>query len=58
MPSKLKRLPNHSYSIILKFENGDERDECIQSEEFEKIMGQLGSKIIVKYNCKIDPIKN
>lgn len=58
MPSKLKRLPYNSYSIILKFENGEERDQCIRSEEFKEVFGRLASKIQLKYGCKIEPIKN
>jgi len=58
IPSKIKRLPYNSYSIILKFENADDRDKCIQSEEFENVFGKLASKIQLKYGCKIEPIKN
>jgi len=58
MPSKIKRLPYNSYSIILKFENVEDRDKCIQSEEFENVFGKLASKTQIKYGCKIESIKN
>ena len=58
MPTKLKRLPYNSYTIVLKFETDDERDECIQSEAFLKAYGKLLSKIGITYNCKIEPITN
>ena len=53
MPSKLKRLPNNSCTIILKFENSDDRDNYINSEEFKKAYGELLPKILTKYGCKI-----
>ncbi|MHA1294678.1 MAG: hypothetical protein ACTSQJ_18735 [Promethearchaeota archaeon] len=56
MPSKLKRLPYNSYTIILKFENAEDRDKCIHSEEFQKIYGKLLTKIITNYDCKIGTI--
>ena len=56
MPSKLKRLPNNSYTIILKFENEEDRIECLNSKEYKEILGKLASSIGINYNCKIEYI--
>ena len=58
MPTKLKRLPYNSFTIILKFEDDEKRDECILSERFQKLYGNLITKIATKYNCKIEYITN
>jgi len=57
MPSKLKRLPYHSFTIILKFESKDDKDQCTQSDEFDKVYAKLAMKTR-KYGCKIEPIEN
>ena len=54
MTSKLKRLPYNSYTIIMKFENNEERDECIKSEKFKAVAGKLASKLGTNYNCTIE----
>lgn len=58
MPTKLKRLPYNSFTVILKFENDEKRDDCILSDKFQELSGQLASKIASFYNCKIEYIKN
>ena len=56
MPSKLKRLPNNSYTIILKFEEEADKTECLNSKEYKEIIGKLASSIGINYNCKIQYI--
>ncbi|MHA1149397.1 MAG: hypothetical protein ACTSR8_14265 [Promethearchaeota archaeon] len=58
MPTKLKRLPYNSFTIILKFENDEMRDDCILSKEFQTLIGQLITKVTSKYGCKIENITN
>ncbi|MHA1488415.1 MAG: hypothetical protein ACTSRI_02030 [Promethearchaeota archaeon] len=56
MASKLKRLPNHSFTIILKFDKREDRNECIHSEKFKKVYSRLASLLIANYNCSIENI--
>ena len=58
MPSKLKRLPNNSFTIIIKFGNIEDRDDYMNSEEFKKVYGNLLSKILIRYQCKIGTLIN
>ncbi len=53
--SRIKRLPENSHTIILKFGKKKKRDECINSVEFQEILGELIS-ILSKYNSKIETI--
>ena len=53
--SRLKRLPSHSYSIILKFTSDAKRDEFKDSDEFEKVYGEL-VKITRHFNVKTEII--
>ncbi|MHA1488414.1 MAG: hypothetical protein ACTSRI_02025 [Promethearchaeota archaeon] len=54
--SRLKRLPENSHTIILKFEKKRNRDDCLNSGEFQKILGELSS-LISSYNSKIETIE-
>ena len=54
--ARYKRLPENSYSIILKFQNKKDRDDCINSEEFKDIYGDL-AKLLINYNSSIELIK-
>ncbi len=53
--SKLKRLPNNSYTILINFENIEERNECINLKEYKEIISKLKS-LGSKYNCKVQDI--
>ncbi|MFX1277328.1 MAG: hypothetical protein ACFFBP_03530 [Promethearchaeota archaeon] len=53
--SRLKRLPSHSYSIILKFESDTERDKFINSSEFDKVYKELTS-LTKNYNIRLEII--
>lgn len=53
--SRLKRLPSHSYSIILKFESDLERDKFINSIEFDKVYTELIS-LTKNYNVRLEII--
>ena len=54
-PTRLKRLPLHSYTIIIKFENNDDKDKCIHSKDFKKAYGELAS-VLVDFNSRIETI--
>ena len=57
MPSKLKRFPDNSYSIILKFDSRENREECIDSKEYGQINAKLAS-LTLKYQCKIEYVNH
>ena len=52
MPSKLKRLPNNSYTIIIKFETTKDLEKVMNSEEYKKIYEKLYTDIKEKYSIK------
>lgn len=54
--NKFKRLPENSYTLILKFGSKKERDDCINSEEFKEIYGELAT-LLINYNSSIEIIK-
>ena len=63
MPSKdtvkktnIKRLPEHSYTIIFQFESKKIRDKCINSEDFQGEFAEM-AKLLINYNCRIELIK-
>ena len=59
MPSKLKRLPNNSYTIIIKFETAEDLNNVLNSEEYKKIYAKLNTVINDKFNIKkIENFKN
>lgn len=53
--SRLKRLPENSHTIILKFENRSQRDNCFFSQEFKKCLGEL-AVLLAKYNSTFETI--
>lgn len=55
--SRLKRLPMHSYSIILSFESDEIRDKCINSKEFQELYGKLMAFTQINFNTKIETIQ-
>ncbi len=57
--SRLKRLPMHSFSIILSFGSDEERDKCINSKEFKEIFGKLTASALsqTNFNMKIETIQ-
>ncbi len=57
MPSKLKRFPDNSYSIILNFDTRDNRKECVDSGEYKELYGKLAS-LVIDYNCKMEIVNH
>jgi len=57
MPSKLKRFPDNSYSIILNFDSRENREECIHSEDYKEIYSKLAA-IVIDYDCKIEIVNH
>lgn len=57
MPSKLKRFPDNSYSIIINFDSRENREECIGSKEYGKIYSKLAS-LALRYPCKIETVNH
>jgi len=54
--ARFKRLPENSYSIILKFKSSDDRDDCINSKEFKEVYAELAT-LLINYNSSIELIK-
>ncbi|MHA1148660.1 MAG: hypothetical protein ACTSR8_10490 [Promethearchaeota archaeon] len=56
--SNIKRLPEHSHTIIFKFESKKAREEAINSNDFKEIYAEMAKKLI-NYNCQylIQPTK-
>ena len=54
--NKYKRLPENSYSLILRFQNKKDRDDCINSKEFKEIYGRLAT-LLINYNSSIELIR-
>jgi len=54
--ARFKRLPENSYSIILKFKSSDDRDDCINSQAFREIYAELAT-LLINYNSSIEIIK-
>lgn len=54
--TNIKRIPENSYTMIFKFENKKERDECLNSEDFQDIYSEI-AKLLINYNCRIELIK-
>ncbi|MHA1803348.1 MAG: hypothetical protein ACTSU4_02310 [Promethearchaeota archaeon] len=55
--TRLKRLPMHSYSIILSFKSDEERDKCINLKEFQELYGKLIAFTQTNFNTKVETIK-
>ena len=51
MSSKLKRLPNNSYTIIIKFENIEDRIECMNLKEYKELIRKMCS-VAKEHDCK------
>lgn len=51
--SRLKRVPENSHTIILKFRKKSERDKCIFLPEFKKTIGELAA-LVTKYNSSFE----
>ncbi|MHA1294679.1 MAG: hypothetical protein ACTSQJ_18740 [Promethearchaeota archaeon] len=49
IPTRFKRLPKNSYTIIFQFSKKKDRDECINSEDFRNMFGEL-TKFLLNYN--------
>ena len=56
LPSKYKRLPPTSHTIIIHSLRKKDRDKCIKSEEFRNTYGEL-AKLLLNYNSSIEIIK-
>ncbi|MHA1149398.1 MAG: hypothetical protein ACTSR8_14270 [Promethearchaeota archaeon] len=54
--SNIKRLPEHSHTIIFKFESKKARELCVNSEDFKELYAEM-AKILINYNCRIEIIK-
>jgi len=54
--ARYKRLPENSYSIVLKFANKKDRDDCINSKEFKEVYAELAT-LLINYNSSIELIK-
>ncbi|MGQ4875981.1 MAG: hypothetical protein ACTSVV_14200 [Promethearchaeota archaeon] len=50
LPTRFKRIPKNSYTIIFQFTKKKDRDECINSEDFKDAFGEL-AKLLLKYNA-------
>ena len=51
--SRLKRLPENSHTIILRFEDQSQRDECINNPEFIQTVGEIAA-LVRKYNSTFE----
>ena len=51
--SRLKRVPENSHTIILKFKEKSQRDKCIGLDEFKKAIGELAA-LVTKYNSTFE----
>jgi len=54
--SRLKRLPENSHSIILKFERQEQRDKCVENSDFIQVLGELAA-LVRKYNSTFEIYK-
>ena len=54
--NRFKRLPENSHTILLRFTHKKDRDDCINSEDFKKVFGELAT-LLINYNCSIETIK-
>ncbi len=51
--SRLKRLPENSHTIMLKFKDKAQRDECVSVQEFKKTIGAIAA-LVTKYNSTFE----
>ena len=51
--SRLKRLPENSHTIMIKFAKKSHRDECVNLAEFKNIIGELAA-LVTKYNSTFE----
>ena len=56
VPTRFKRLPKNSHTIILKFGTKKKRDECINSEDFKDVFGEI-ARLLINYNSSIEVVK-
>jgi len=51
--SRLKRVPENSHTIMLKFREKNQRDKCVSLSEFKKTIGELAA-LVTKYNSTFE----
>ncbi len=51
--SRLKRLPENSHTIMLKFKDKAQRDECVSVQGFKKTIGEIAA-LVTKYNSTFE----